>query len=267
MPRLRLTLAYDGTAFAGSQVQPGRRTVQGVLEDALGTITGSPVRAAFAGRTDTGVHAIGQVAHADVGRAMGEDDWRRALNATLPPDVRITNLAFAPDSFHARFDARWREYRYRIWNGPVQLPQDRMGAWHRRASLDAAAMQEATRAFLGTHAFAAFAGMGKGVPERAEATVRTVRAAGWAAATCEWPVAGTSLTFTVVANGFLPHMVRNMVGSLAVIGQGNAPVTWIAELLRRQDRRFAGRTAPAHGLTLWRIRYADDDEQTGDETE
>lgn len=266
MPRLRLTLAYDGTAFAGSQVQPGRRTVQGVLEDALGTLTGGPVRAAFAGRTDAGVHAVGQVAHADVGRAMGEDDWRRALNATLPPDVRITNVAFAPDAFHARFDARWREYRYRIWNGAVQLPQDRLGAWHRRGPLDVAAMQEAARAFLGTHAFAAFAGMGKGAPERADATVRTVRRAEWAAATCERPVAGTSLVFNVEANGFLPHMVRNMVGSLAVIGQDKASVTWIAELLRRRDRRDAGQTAPAHGLTLWRVRYADD-EQTGDETE
>lgn len=266
MPRLRLTLAYDGTAFAGSQVQPGRRTVQGVLKEALGTLADGPVRAAFAGRTDAGVHAVGQVVHADVARAMSEGDWRRALNATLPPDVRITNSVFAPDSFHARFDARWRAYRYRIWNGAVQLPQERQWAWHRRSPLDVAAMQEATEAFLGTHAFAAFAGMGTGAPGRAEATVRTVRAAAWAAATCAWPVAGTSLVFTVEANGFLPHMVRNMVGSLVVIGQGNAPVTWIAELLRRQDRRFAGQTAPAHGLTLWRVRYADD-EQTGDVTE
>lgn len=266
MPRLRLTLAYDGTAFAGSQVQPGQRTVQGALERALGTLDGGPVRATFAGRTDAGVHAVGQVAHADVGRAMDEGGWRRALNALLPPDVRVTALAFAPASFHARFDARWREYRYRIWNGAVQLPQDRRGAWHRTGPLDVAAMREAAQAFLGTHAFAAFAGMGKGSPARAGESVRTVRAAGWAATTCAWPVAGTALVFTVEADGFLPHMVRNMVGSLAAIGQGAAPVTWIAELLRRRDRRAAGQTAPAHGLTLWRVRYADD-EQAGDVTQ
>jgi tRNA pseudouridine38-40 synthase len=267
MPRLRLTLAYEGTAFAGSQVQPGRRTVQGVLEEAVRALTGEMTRVHFAGRTDAGVHAIGQVVHLDTARAMGEDDWRRALNAHLPPDVRITNVGFADEAFHARYGARWREYRYRIGNGPVQAPQDRLWAWHRRELLDAGAMQAAAQAFVGEHAFAAFAGLGKGSPARADATVRMVRAAGWTVATCQWPLAGTSLTFTVEANGFLPHMVRNMVGSLVVIGQGAAPVTWIAELLIGRDRRRAGPTAPAHGLTLWCVRYDEDDGGTDAERE
>jgi tRNA pseudouridine38-40 synthase len=266
MPRLRLTLAYEGTAFAGSQVQPGRRTVQGVLEEAVQALTGEPTRATFAGRTDAGVHAIGQVVHLDVARAMAEDDWRRALDAHLPPDVRVTNVAFADAAFHARYSARWREYRYRVWNGPVQAPQDRHWAWHRREPLAVDAMRAAAQAFVGEHAFAAFAGLGKGAPDRASATVRTVRVARWTVATCPWPLAGTSLTFTVEANGFLPHMVRNMVGSLVVVGRGAAPVTWIAALIEGRDRRLAGPTAPAHGLTLWRVRYDDDDGGTHAET-
>src|SRR4051812_14942890 len=182
MPRLRLTLAYEGTAFAGSQVQPGQRTVQGALESAVQALTGDVIRAHFAGRTDAGVHAIGQVVHLDVARTMAEGDWRRALNAHLPPDVRVTNVAFADEAFHARYSARWREYRYRMWNGPVQAPQDRLWAWHRREPLDVDAMQVAAQSFVGEHAFAAFAGLGKGAPERADATVRTVRAAGWTVA-------------------------------------------------------------------------------------
>jgi tRNA pseudouridine38-40 synthase len=258
MPRLRLTLAYEGTAFAGSQMQPGRRTVQGVLEEAVQALTGTPIRVHFAGRTDAGVHAIGQVVHLDTARVMDEDGWRRALNAHLPPDVRVTSAAFAMDAFHARYSARWREYRYRIWNGPVAAPQDRLQVWHRRQPLALDAMAAAAQSLIGTHAFAAFAGLGKGAPERAGETVRTVRVAAWTAATCQWPLAGTSLTFTVEANGFLPHMVRNMVGSLGVIGAGAAPVTWIAELLAGRDRRLAGAAAPAHGLTLWRVRYDDE---------
>jgi tRNA pseudouridine38-40 synthase len=266
MPRLRLTLAYEGTAFAGSQVQPGRRTVQGVLEEAVQALAGDPIRTHFAGRTDAGVLSIGHVVHLDTARVMEPDEWRRALNAHLPPDVRITNVAFATEAFHARYSARWREYRYQIGNGPVQAPQDRLWAWHRREPLDVSAMQEAAQALAGEHAFAAFAGLGKGSPARADETVRTVRAAKWTVATCQWPLAGTSLTFTVEANGFLPHMVRNMVGSLVIVGNGAAPVTWIAELLRGRDRRLAGPTAPAHGLTLWRVRYDDDDGGTHVET-
>lgn len=255
MYRLRLTLAYDGAAFAGSQIQPGQRTVQGVVEGALSTLDGRPVRAVFAGRTDTGVHALGQVAHADVQRARDMDQWRRALNGLLPPDVRITNVAVAPDRFHARYDATWRQYRYTIWNGEVQPPLLRGTTWHRRSPLDLAAMNAAARSLRGEHDFAAFAGAGTGLPDGAANTVRTMRAAEWTAARCPEAVAGLALVFTIEGSGFLPHMVRNLVGSLVAIGTGDAPVIWIATLLRGRDRRDAAPTAPPHGLSLWRVRY------------
>ncbi|HEY7908087.1 MAG TPA: tRNA pseudouridine(38-40) synthase TruA [Thermomicrobiales bacterium] len=255
MYRLRLTLAYDGAAFAGSQIQPGQRTVQGVIEGALATLDGAPVRAVFAGRTDTGVHALGQVAHADVHRERGADQWRQGLNGLLPPDVRITNVERVPDRFHARYDATWREYRYTIWNGAVQPPLMRGTTWHRRSPLDVAAMDAAARALIGEHDFAAFAGAGKGLPQAAANTVRTMRAAEWTAERSPEAVAGLALVFTIDGSGFLPHMVRNLVGSLVVIGAGDAPVSWMASLLRGRDRRAAAPTAPPHGLSLWRVRY------------
>lgn len=161
MYRLRLTLAYDGAAFAGSQIQPGQRTVQGEVERALTMLDGQPVRAVFAGRTDTGVHAVGQVAHADVHRERAPETWQQGLNGLLPLDVRITNLAVVSDGFHARYDAMWRQYRYTIWNGEVQPPLVRGTMWHRRSPLDVAAMNVAAQVLIGRHDFAAFAGMGK----------------------------------------------------------------------------------------------------------
>ena len=255
MDRLRLTLAYDGAAFAGSQIQPGQRTVQGDVERALTALDGAPVRAVFAGRTDTGVHAWGQVAHADVQRTRNVDQWRQGLNGILSPDVRITNLTVVPDRFHARYDATWREYRYAIWNGEVQPPLMRATTWHRRSPLDLAAMNAAARSLIGEHDFAAFAGAGKGVPGGDTHTVRTMRVAEWAAERSLEAVEGFALVFTIDGSGFLPHMVRNLVGSLVMIGVGDAPVTWMVSLLRGRDRRSAAPTAPPHGLTLWRVRY------------
>jgi tRNA pseudouridine38-40 synthase len=255
MHRLRLTLAYDGAAFAGSQIQPGQRTVQGVVEGALATLDGTPVRAVFAGRTDSGVHALGQVAHADVQRERGADQWWQGLNGLLPPDVRVTNVEMAPGRFHARYDASWREYRYTIWNGTVQLPLMRGTTLHRRSPLDVAAMDAAARALIGEHDFAAFAGAGKGIPEADVNTVRTMRVAEWTAERSTEAVAGLALVFTIEGSGFLPHMVRNLVGSLVVIGAGDAPVSWMESLLRGRDRRRAAPTAPPHGLSLWRVRY------------
>jgi tRNA pseudouridine38-40 synthase len=255
MYRLRLTLAYDGAAFAGSQVQPGQRTVQGVVESALTTLDGAPVRAAFAGRTDTGVHALGQVAHADVRRERGTDQWRQGLNGILPLDVRITNVETVSDRFHARYDATWRTYRYTIWNGEVQPPLMRGTTWHRRSSLDVAAMRTAARALIGEHDYAAFAGAGKGIPQSDANTVRTMRVAEWTTERNLEAMAGLALVFTIEGSGFLPHMVRNLVGSLVVIGAGGAPVVWLESLLRGRDRRRAAPTAPPHGLTLWRVYY------------
>ena len=262
MPRLRITLAYDGAAFAGSQVQPGQRTVQGVIDDALTTLDGRLVRSVFAGRTDTGVHALAQVAHADVSRERAMSQWRQGLNGILPPDVRITNLAIADDRFHARYDAVWRTYRYTIWNGEVQPPLFRGTAWHRRRPLDVEAMNRAACALIGERDFAAFAGAAKGVPASGSNTVRVMRRAAWTPARCLDGVPGNALVFTIEGSGFLPHMVRNVVGSLVVIGAGDAPVTWIEALLAGRDRRLAAPTAPPHGLCLWSVRY---DASEGDE--
>ncbi len=263
MYRLRLTLAYDGAAFAGSQIQPGQRTVQGEIERALATLDGQPVRTVFAGRTDTGVHAVGQVVHGDVQREREPETWQQALNGMLPPDVRVTNLtSVVPDGFHARYDATWRQYRYHIWNGAVQPPLTRGAMWHRRSPLDVAAMHAAARALIGTHDFAAFAGDGKGLPERDAGTARTMRVAEWTTERRPEAIAGLALVFTIEGNGFLPHMVRNLVGSLVVIGMGDAPENWMERLLRGRDRRLAAPTAPPHGLILWQIHYERDrDEQ------
>jgi len=233
--------------------------VQGVVESALSTLDDRPVRAVFASRTDTGVHALGQVAHADVYRARDSDTWRRGLNGILPPDVRVTNVTIVPEGFHARYDATWREYRYTIWNGEVQPPLLRGTTWHRRSSLDVAAMSGATRALIGEHDFAAFAGGGKGIPQRGANTVRTMRMAEWTGERSLEAVAGLALVFTIDGNGFLPHMVRNLVGSLTVIGTGDMPVSWMETLLGGRDRRHAAPTAPPHGLSLWRVRYDDED--------
>ncbi|MHB8647682.1 MAG: tRNA pseudouridine(38-40) synthase TruA [Thermomicrobiales bacterium] len=255
MYRLRLTLAYDGAAFVGSQIQPGQRTVQGDVERALTMLDGQPVRAVFAGRTDTGVHAVGQVAHADVRREREPTTWRQGLNGMLSPDVRVTNVSVVPGGFHARYDATWRQYRYMIWNGEVQPPLVRGTTWHRRSPLDVAAMQAASRTLIGTHDFAAFAGDGKGIPANDAGTTRTMRMAEWTTERHPEAMTGLALLFTIEGNGFLPHMVRNLVGSLIVIGMGDASVDWMERLLSGRDRRLAAPTAPPHGLTLWQVRY------------
>lgn len=269
MPRLRLGLAYDGAGFAGSQVQPGQRTVQGDLEAALAVLdSANAVRATFAGRTDAGVHAEGQVVHADVRRAGWENDrWRHALNALLAPDVRVTAVGAVADGWHARYDARWREYRYGVWSGPVLPPLLRGTHWHVRTALDTAVMATAAQRCIGEHDFAAFVGDGKGVPGAMENTTRTVRRADWAAARRAGPVAGLSLTFRIEATGFLTHMVRNVVGALVAVGRGERTPDAFAALLAGRDRRLAPPTAPPQGLTLWRVRYDDDNDADSSDDE
>lgn len=255
MNRLRLTLAYDGAAFAGSQIQPEQRTVQGDIERALTALDGQMVRAVFAGRTDAGVHAVGQVAHADVHRVREPERWRQGLNGILPPDVRVTNVTVVPGGFHARYDAVGRQYRYLIWNGAVLPPLARGTMWHWRSPLDVAAMNAAARVLIGRHDFAAFAGDGKGLPQRDARTTRTLWVAEWTAERRPEAIAGLALMFTIEGDGFLPHMVRNLVGSLVRVGMGAAPANWMEMLLQARDRRLAAPTAPPHGLVLWLVRY------------
>jgi len=267
MPHFRLTLAYDGTDFAGSQVQSNQRTVQGELEDALGEIAAIPVRAKFAGRTDRGVHALGQVV------AVGLPAWSasaldllRALNTRLPGDLAATDAAPCGEAFNPRFDAVWREYRYWIAPGVVSPFLGRY-AWNKRSELDADAVRTGAGRLVGTHDFASFAGGGEGVPwsQRAakpKGTVRTILR-------CDCrqirPRIGPGsdqsarvLEVRVAADGFLPHMVRNIVGALLEVGQGRRNPEWINEVLAVRDRRFGSVMAPARGLTLSRVGFSGD---------
>jgi tRNA pseudouridine38-40 synthase len=262
---LALTVSYDGTDFAGSQRQPNRRTVQQELEAALGRVFGDGVGTVFAGRTDRGVHAVGQV----VGCDDRKPSWtpakvRAALNAHLPDDVAVTAVERRPPEFHARYDARWREYRYRIWSGPPE-PLARRYVWRRTAALDGGAIDEALKHLIGRHDFATFAGSGLGVPwsDRSgggRGTVRTVRAVGCGEAVPWWgpPGGGTLLEVTVVADGFLPQMVRSIVGAAVEVGRGAREPGWLADLLAARDRRQGAPTAPPQGLTLWRVAYGED---------
>ena len=267
MPNFRLTLAYDGTGFAGSQSQPGQRTVQGELERALGELEGAPLRTILAGRTDRGVHAFGQVAAARLPRWRGAtDDLARGLNARLPRDLAALAVAPCGDAFNPRFEARWREYRY--WIAPGHPgPFLARYAWTPRADVDPEAMAMAAAYLLGRHDFASFASGGEGVPwseraRRRRGTIRSVHRCD-CHETFTTPGPGAHWTTRIIevrvaADGFLPRMVRNIVGALVAVGQGRRTETWVAEMLAARDRRSGAEAAPAHGLTLWRVGFDGD---------
>jgi len=260
-----MTLAYDGTDFAGSQIQPNRRTVQGELERVLEEIAAVPTRAIFAGRTDRGVHALGQVVAARLPAWSGSaHDLLRTLNARLPSDLAVIDAASCPESFNPRFEAAWREYRYWIASGGASPFLGRY-AWNRRTDLDGDAVRAGTERFVGTHDFASFAGGGEGVPwsQRAtkpRGTARTIfRCDSREILTRVGPgsdVSARVLEVRVAADGFLPHMVRNIVGALLHVGQGRRNPDWIDQLLAERDRRCGPAMAPAHGLTLTRVGYS-----------
>jgi tRNA pseudouridine38-40 synthase len=251
--RLRLELGYDGTDFSGWAAQPGLRTVQGVLEAALGTLFRLPrVPVVVAGRTDAGVHASGQVCHCDV-RA---EDWEqqreriiRRLAGLLPPDVRVRSAVPAPPHFDARFGALWRRYRYRICDadsGPEPLRRLDTVAWRRQ--LDTTAMQLAASGLLGLHDFAAFCRRREGATTiRSLQRVDVVRT-------------GDLIELTVQADAFCHSMVRSLVGALAAVGESARPVEWPAALFSRDRRADEVAVAPAKGLNLLAVGYPPDAE-------
>jgi tRNA pseudouridine38-40 synthase len=247
--RSRIDLSYDGTDFHGWATQPGLRTVQGTLEAALLTVLRVPeVSVTCAGRTDTGVHARGQVAHVDLPEEAAYDERLiRRLNGLLPGDVRIRAIAPAPDGFDARFSAIWRRYAYRVTDVPADpLTRHHVLAWPR--SLDHAAMDDAAASLTGLHDFAAFCKAREGAT-----TIRTLQELGWSRA-------GDVLTGHVRADAFCHHMVRSLVGCLLLVGEGKRPVTWPAEILAAGVRDPAVPVAAAHGLTLEEVGYPPDDE-------
>ena len=247
MPLFRVTLAYDGTDFLGWQLQRpgGGRTVQGALEEALGRLAGGGrVAVHGAGRTDAGVHALGQVASFELPREIAAGELQRALNGLLPGDVRVLEAAPAPPGFHARKSAVSKVYRYELDCGGVQLPQRRRVAGHAPFPLDEGAVRETAALYLGRHDFASLASSGGSVTT----TVRTV-------CRSEAAFAGPALVYETEANGFLRKMVRSMVGGLIAAGRGAVRVEDLARALEARDRRAWPAPAPAHGLTLVRVGY------------
>ena len=253
--RIRLTLHYDGSGFAGWQVQPGERTVQGELEAALGRLTDSAARVIAAGRSDTGVHATGQVVGATVAQKWQPEELRRALNAVLPHDMWIESAAATHDAFHARYDARARGYVYRLGTAAVsRSPFFRRWCWPLALPLPLDVLNDAARRFIGDHSFRAFAKAGQ--PERGERCM--VYHAEWR----EWHPAG--VTFHVVANRFLHHMVRYMVGTMTDVARGRRDASEIDALLRGDDALETSPPAPPTGLFLTRVYYDGDELIAGD---
>ncbi|MEF3696884.1 tRNA pseudouridine(38-40) synthase TruA [Desulfolutivibrio sp.] len=246
--RLHLVVAYTGARFHGWQLQAGDRTVQGVVEKALATLAGRPVRAIGSGRTDAGVHAVGQVVHADVPQTRAGLPWRRALNALLPDDVSVVQAGPAPPGFHARFGAVSKTYAYSLWTEPEFVyPQRRPFVWA-CGPVDRQAMVLAAREFLGRRDFAAMQNTGTNVGS----TVRTLESV------AAWP--GQTPFETVwrfTADGFLKQMVRNVMGCLVAVGKGKISPPDVRTLLSVGDRTRAPATAPARGLCLESVEYGD----------
>lgn len=246
MRTLKLTLAYDGTDFFGWQRQATERTVQAVVEDALRPIEGQPVVITGAGRTDTGVHADGQVASVSLTSSIGTGNLLRALNATLPADVRVLDVVEVRADFNARYDARSKTYRYAIWCGDVMPPGVRRSAWHVPHSLDVNGMQQAAALLVGSHDFAAFQASGSDV----KTTVREITTS-----RVRQEPSAPMIVYDVTGSGFLRHMVRNIVGTIVDAGRGRMHASVVAEILVSRSRARASATAPAHGLTLVRVDY------------
>jgi tRNA pseudouridine38-40 synthase len=247
MRNIALRISYDGTDFVGSQWQKNGRSVQGEFESAWAQLTQDRRRVNFAGRTDAGVHALGQVANVHSETKLDIATLKRGLNAILPNDVGVLDVWEADHVFHARHTAIRRDYRFLIDCGPVASPLLRRQAIHYPWPVDVAAMQQALDGLLGTHDFAAFAGS-----SQESSTVRTCYLAACRAVEL-W--GQPLLAIDLAANAFLRHMVRNIVGTLLLVGEGKLGQAGFAAVLAGRDRRKAGQTAPAHGLYLMSVSY------------
>ena len=244
--RLKLTVAYDGAAFAGWQSQAHRNTVQDTLEHAFQKISGTRIRVHGAGRTDAGVHALAQCAHVDLpDRRLSLERWTKALNSTLSPAIRILRCQFMPQNFHARFSATGKLYRYRIWAAPILPPLEFGRAWHISSPLDVDLLKTAGKKFVGTHDFAAFAA-NRGKKE--QDTMRTI-----------WSVqirrSGPRIAIEIAGDGFLYKMVRLMVGAMTQVALNKMNVDEIVARLKAGHANGSRFVAPAKGLYLVKIWY------------
>ena len=268
---IRLTLAYDGTRYAGWQVQPDRVSLQSTIEEAITALTGEKVSLLSAGRTDAGVHALGQVANFVTNSSIPAEKWRPALQTKLPPDIVIRHSDEVPLDFHATYAAKQKRYRYVVLESRIDDPFLRPFVWRLNGPLDMAAMQSAVNTLVGTHDFRSFESHwpNTGTSVRTIHEARFARVVGWnvwsTAAVCTGGSrpslagadsnAGTFLIFEIVGDGFLYNMVRAIVGTLVHVGRGTWSVADFKQAFRALDRAQAGETAPAQGLYLVSVQY------------
>jgi tRNA pseudouridine38-40 synthase len=241
---IRLTVAFEGTAYHGWQIQDNAPTIQGILIEAISRITSEKVTLTGSGRTDAGTHARGLVANFFTGSQISPTQLVRALNGMLPRDIRVLSARQVHSNFHARRDAVSKVYRYQIYLGPILGPHLVREYFHYPYPIDISRMEKAATLFLGEHDFASFAKANASVSN----TVRRIFR-------CELKKHGRRLHLTVNGNGFLHHMVRNMAGTLLEVGKGSISLDEFRDLFIKRDRRLAGFTAPAHGLVLLKVQY------------
>lgn len=243
MAPVRLLVAYDGTGFSGFQSQPGQRTVQGVLETALARLGADPSRIVAAGRTDSGVHALGQVVSGERPPLLDDDALVGTLSRMLPPDVSVIDAAEAPEGFSARHDALWRSYVYLIWNHTAPNPLIGHCSWLVKRPLDDSLLSASLQSVVGTHDFSSFARLrADQAPDRTVLEASTRRE-------------GALIAVTITARSFLHQMVRSIVGTAVEVARGRRPVDWMPRALEAKDRAVAD-VAPAKGLTLVEVAYA-----------
>lgn len=245
LQKWKCTVSYDGTAYAGFQLQQQQKTIQGTIEKALADFHGQEVKIFASGRTDAGVHAKGQVFHFESSLELQSYNWIRVLNTRLPGDIRLVAMEQASQQFHARYDVQEKEYRYFIHYAAHENPLRRLYTYHVREPLDLELMKEAASFFIGEHDFTAFSS----AKSTKENRVRTIRR-------LEIEEDGEELVVICAGNGFLQHMVRIIVGTLIAIGQGKIPLGQIEEAFLQKERSLAGKTAAAKGLCLWKVSYS-----------
>lgn len=248
MTKLKLTLSYDGTNFSGYQIQPNKRTIQGELERALHRMHKNKyVKVYASGRTDAGVHAIGQVVHFESSLNLPTARWKKALNTLLPSDITIKQVVVASDDFHARYDAIEKEYRYIVLTDSEYHVFKRNYVYQLNETMDIKAIQKACLSLVGTHDFTSFSS--------ARATVKGSKVRTLTDVRCE--ITDEGFTFIFRGDGFLYHMVRILVGTLLEVGSGKRKPEDIQNLVEQKNRNLTGRTAPPQGLYLWEVIYPD----------
>jgi tRNA pseudouridine38-40 synthase len=243
--RVKCIVSYDGTHFSGYQVQPNKRTVQGEIEEALLKLhKGQPTKVHASGRTDAGVHALGQVFHFDTSLTIPEEKWPYALNSLLPDDVVIVEASYVNPDFHSRFNATAKEYRFRINQQKMKDVFTRNYSFHYPYKLDLSAIRQACNHLCGTHDFTSFCVAKTEVDDK----VRTIYS-------IEIIEDDLEITFSFIGSGFLYNMVRILVGTLLDVGQGYTDPDSIPVILEGRDRNLSGKTVPGHGLYLWKVHY------------